>query len=106
MKMQRSDELSCLRWMTRSKMVFHLWQGAHHGQRHLPGAFSCSRLGVQRIQIRPQFVARNPRDTLDSQHTKRRDLIPLQDSLLGDVQRSGELGKAAGGFDGAVERCF
>lgn len=73
-------------------------------------AFPASGAGLfdrlQWIQVRSQLTPRNSRNALDLQHTKWGNFIPLCDGLLSDVQRSGELGEAAGGFDGAIEGCL
>jgi hypothetical protein len=49
-------------------------------------AASCADLSFQWIQIGPQLVPGNSRDTFDLQDPQRRDFVPLCDSLLGDTQ--------------------
>lgn len=67
-------------------------------------AGSCART-LDRIQIGAELMARNAGDALDLEHTKRRNFFPLRDGLFGNPQRSSELGKPSGSFDGANYRC-
>lgn len=81
--------------------------GKLHGNDHpLPVARSCAGLrGLDRIQIRSEFVAGNTGCALDRQHPKRWNLVPLRYCLFGDAQGRGEFGKTADVLDGTFQSC-
>ncbi len=81
------------------------WGVAGNGNRRSFPACSCAGLTVQRIQVRPQLMARNARNPLHAQHAKRRNLIPLRYSLRSDANQAGKLGLPSDTFDRALQ-CF
>jgi hypothetical protein len=83
----------------------HSTLGGHPNGDCLALSESCPDV-LKRIQVGPQLRSRNTRNTLDLQHTQGRNLVPLGDGLLGDVERGSELGEPAGCDDGAFKWGF
>jgi hypothetical protein len=75
--------------------------GHKNGKDHL---FSRTYVGsiFQRIQIGPQLMPGNTRNALNSQHSKRRNFIPLRNSLCGHTNQARKLGLPTHIFDREV----
>lgn len=74
------------------------WGGNNNEQRGAYSRASGANLIFKRIQIGPQFVARDTGSSLDLQDAKRRNIVPLDDGLQGDPNATRESGRAAHRF--------
>lgn len=80
---RRGIDFGCVGWMTNRRMVFHLWQGGHHGQHHsISEAPSCAGLGrfarrQARKRLRGDTGGGHPIRTENRCPPVRRDTVPL-----------------------------
>lgn len=78
---------------------------SHGGTCQFPDERSCvCAFGLDRIQIRSQFVPGHAGNSLDLEHSQWRDRVPLRNGLLGDAERGRQFGEAACILNSAFKR--